>query len=248
LRENNVSVLTRELKASQDRFSVGEVTRTDVAQAEARRAASVSALDLARANLKTSRATYERVIGHPPSNLEEARANSQRLPSSVNDAISIGSKESPTVVSSLYLEQAARFTVDLIWGELLPTVQLEGDYTKRYDPSRLTDEAEAATVTGRLIVPLYEGGEVRARVRQAKHTHVSRLQEVEQARTENQALVVSAWSQLVAARAQLESDAIGFDSNENAGTLFLADGNRIQLPKESKFSVAVRILEAMSAL
>ena len=60
-------VLAREFKATQDRFSVGEVTRTDVAQAEARRAASVSALDLARANLKTSRATFERVVGHPPS-------------------------------------------------------------------------------------------------------------------------------------------------------------------------------------
>ena len=66
LRENNVTVLTRELKATQDRFAVGEVTRTDVAQAQARRAASVSALDLARANLKTSRASYERVIGNTP--------------------------------------------------------------------------------------------------------------------------------------------------------------------------------------
>lgn len=218
LRENNVSVLTRELKASQDRFAVGEVTRTDVAQAEARRAAAVSALDLARANLKTSRATYERVIGHPPSNLEEPRPNTQRLPSSVNEATSIGSKESPAVVAALYLEQAARFTVDLIWGELLPTVQVEGDYTKRYDPSRLTDEAEAVSVTGRMVVPLYEGGEVRARVRQAKHTHVSRLQEVEQARTENQALVVSAWSQLVAARAQLESDQVQVTASRTALT------------------------------
>lgn len=218
LRENNVSVLTRELKASRDRFAVGEVTRTDVAQAEARRAASVSALDLARANLKTSRASYERVIGHPPSNLQDARPNSQRLPSSVNEAISIGGKENPSVVASLYLEQAARHTVDLIWGELLPTVQLEGDYSKAYDPSRLTDQAESASVTGRIIVPLYEGGEVRARVRQAKHTHVSRLQEVEQARTENQALVVSAWSQLIAARAQLESDQVQVTASRTALT------------------------------
>src|SRR5204863_732508 len=75
LRENNVTVLTRDLRATQDRFSVGEVTRTDVAQAQARRAAAVAALDLARANLKTSRATFERVIGHPPSHLAEPRAS-----------------------------------------------------------------------------------------------------------------------------------------------------------------------------
>ena len=55
LNENNVNVLSRELKAAQDRFAVGEVTRTDVAQAEARRADAVSRLDAARANLRTSR-------------------------------------------------------------------------------------------------------------------------------------------------------------------------------------------------
>lgn len=218
LRENNVNVLTRELRATQDRFAVGEVTRTDVAQAEARRAAAVSALDLARANLKTSRATYERVIGHPPSNLEEPRAQDRRLPASVNEAVSVGSKESPNVVSALYLEQAARHTVDLIWGELLPTMQVEADYTKRFDQTAGIDETEATSVTGRVVVPFYEGGEVRARIRQAKHTHVSRLQEVEQARTENQALVVSAWSVLMASRAQLESDQVQVTASRTALT------------------------------
>ena len=69
LNENNVNVLSRELKAAQDRFAVGEVTRTDVAQAEARRADAVSRLDAARANLRTSRGSYQLVIGHPPSGL-----------------------------------------------------------------------------------------------------------------------------------------------------------------------------------
>ena len=194
------------------------MTRTDVAQAEARRAASVSALDLARANLKTSRATYERVVGHPPSNLEEPRAQDRRLPTSVNEAVSIGSKESPNVVAALYLEQAARHTVDLIWGELLPTVQVDADYAKRFDQSSGIDESEATSVTGRVVVPFYEGGEVRARIRQAKHTHVSRLQEVEQARTENQALAVSAWSLLMASRAQLESDQVQVTASRTALT------------------------------
>ena len=61
-------------------------------------------------------------------------------------------------------------------------------------------------MTGRLTVPFYTGGEVEARVRQAKHTHVQRLQEIEQARTEVQAQVVTAWSQLEAAQAAVESD------------------------------------------
>jgi outer membrane protein len=215
LRENNVTVLTRDLRATQDRFNVGEVTRTDVAQAQARRAAAVSALDLARSNLKTSRATFERVVGHPPSNLVDARP-SGLVPKSVPESVEIGGRENPNVVAALYREQAARHAVDRIRGERLPQVQLEANYGKRFDESATADSIESTTVTGRLTVPFYSGGEVEARVRQAKHTHVSRQQEIEQARTEVQAAVVAAWSQLAASRAQLESDQASVDANRIA--------------------------------
>ena len=75
---------------------------------------------------------------------------------------------------------------------------------------------DSATITGRLTVPFYEGGEVQARVRQAKHSHVSRLQEIEQARTETQAAVATAWSRLMAARAQLQSDRVQVDADRVA--------------------------------
>ena len=215
LRENNVTVLTRDLRATQDRFNVGEVTRTDVAQAQARRAAAVAALDLARANLKTSRATFERVVGHPPSHLVEARATNL-VPKTVQENIEISARESPIVVAALYREQSARFAIDLIRGELLPTVQLEANYTKRFDPSIAIDETETTLVTGRVTVPFYTGGEVQARVRQAKHTHIQRLQEIEQARTEVQAQVVTAWSQLEAAKAAVESDTTAVNANRIA--------------------------------
>ena len=215
LRENNVAVLTRDLRATQDRFKVGEVTRTDVAQAEARRAAAVAALDLARANLKTSRATFERVIGHPPSNLVDAKELTT-LPKTQQENVEIAARESPSVVAALYREQAARFAVDQIRGELLPTVQLEANYTKRWDPTITIDETETTLITGRITVPFYTGGEVQARVRQAKHTHVQRLQEIEQARTEVVAQVVAAWSQLVAARAAIESDETAVKANRIA--------------------------------
>jgi outer membrane protein len=215
LRENNVTVLTRDLKATQDRFAVGEVTRTDVAQAQARRAGAVSALDLARANLKTSRAAFERVIGHPPSRLVEPRPSGQ-VPRSQGQSTEIAGRESPGVVAALYREQAARFNIDLIRGEKLPTVQLEANYGRRYDSSSSIEEVETTTVTGRLSVPFYTGGEVEARIRQAKHTHVQRLQEIEQARSEVQAQVVTAWSQLQAAQAAVESDQASVDANRIA--------------------------------
>ncbi len=218
LRENNVNVLSRELKATEDRFAVGEVTRTDVAQAQARRAGAVSQLDLARANLKTSRASYERVIGHAPENPVEPRGYEKMVPNSLNEATEIGTHQNPAVVGSLYLEQSARYTVDRIRGELLPQVQLESSYSNRFDSSQFNDQTETTTVTGRLTVPIYEGGEVYARVRQAKQIHVSRLQQIEQARSETEALVVTAWSALLATRAQLVSDKAQVDANTTALT------------------------------
>jgi len=216
LRENNVTVLSRELSATQDRFSVGEVTRTDVAQSQARRAASVSALDLARANLKGSRAAFERTVGHAPSNLIEPQPQDKLLPRSLEEAIAVGAQQAPIVVGALYREQSSRHVVDRIRGELLPQVQLDASYSDRYDGSDVIDQTETTTVTGRMSVPLYEGGEIRARVRQAKHSHVSFLQEIEQARSINQADVVSAWSQLLAARAQLVSDLSQVSANRTA--------------------------------
>ncbi|WP_334149558.1 TolC family outer membrane protein [Hyphomicrobium sp.] len=218
LRENNVNVLSRELRATEDRFAVGEVTRTDVAQAQARRAGAVSALDLAKANLKTSRAVYERVVGHAPGSLVEPRGYERLLPRSLDEATNVGTHENPAVVNALYLEQAAKFGVDRIRGELLPSVQLEASYSDRYGIADSINQSEDVTVTGRLTVPIYEGGEVYARVRQQKHIHISRLQEIEQARSETEEIVVSAWSQLLAARAQIQSDQSQVDANTTALT------------------------------
>jgi len=217
LRENNVTVLTRDLSATQARFQAGEVTRTDVEQAKARRAGAVAALDLARANLKTSRATFERVIGHPPSKLVEPKG-STLVPTNLNMSTEIALRESPAVVAALYREQAARFNIDLIRGELLPSLQIEANHAKRFDPQpgSQVEWTEDNTVTGRLTVPFYTGGEVEARVRQAKQTQVQRLQEIEQARTEVQAQVVTAWSQLQAAKAAVESDEVAVSANRVA--------------------------------
>ena len=216
LNENNVNVLTRELKAAQDRFSVGEVTRTDVAQAEARRADAVSRLDAARANLRTSRGAFQQVIGHPPNGLSWASPPDGDIPKSLQDAIGISNNENPLVVAALYREQAGKYLVDQIRGELLPTVQLEASYTDRFQPSKNIDETENGLVTGRLTVPIYEAGDVYARVRQAKQNHIGFLQQIEQVRTEQQQTLVAAWSQLEAARAQVELERVAVQSNKVA--------------------------------
>jgi outer membrane protein len=216
LRENNVTVLSRELKATQDRFTVGEVTRTDVAQAEAQRATAVAALDLAKANLKISSGNYLRTVGAIPNNVVPPQVPEKLLPKSQTEVTSITNQESPLVIQAQYQEQAARHAVDTIWGELLPTLQLEGNYTRRYEPSRSTDESQTTSLIGRLNVPIYAQGEVHARLRQSKHTHVSRLQEIERVRTEAIATATAAYAQLVAVRARLVSDKIGVDASQTA--------------------------------
>jgi outer membrane protein len=218
LRENNVAVLARDLRASRDRFTAGELRRTDVAQSEARHAGAVSALDLARANLRSSRARYEQVVGSPPGALAQPAIPRKLVPPSLDEALAIAARESPSVVSAQYREQAARHTVDRVQGELLPSVSVRADYSHRFDDDRAVDERERTSVQGRVTVPIYEGGEVRARVRQSKHTHVSRLQEIQQAHGDTQAAVVAAWSRMQAAASQLESDLAQVEANRTALT------------------------------
>ena len=208
LRERNVKVLGEERKQTRERFAVGEVTRTDVAQSEATLAAAVSALDLARSNLQTSRANYERNIGSAPGRLVEPKNIARLVPRSIDESVAISARENPNVVAALYFEQQARHTVDQVYGQLLPTAQLQAGYSRSYDPGGATSPAEldTKTITGSISIPLYTGGAVEAQVRQAKQTHISRIQQIEQARTETKSTVVSAWSSLVASRAQLVSD------------------------------------------
>ena len=91
-------MLTEQLRQTKDRFNVGEVTRTDVAQAEARRSDSITQLYAAQANLKTSRATYEQVIGHPPSNLVQPPSIVHLLPSQLEDAMTLGDGQNPFIL------------------------------------------------------------------------------------------------------------------------------------------------------
>src|SRR4029079_6732287 len=130
----------------------------------------------------------------------------------------IALRESSAVVAALYREQAARFNIDLIRGELLPSAERAINHAERCDPQpgSQIEWTEDNTITGRLTVPFYSGGEVEARVRQAKQTQLQRLQEIEQARTEVQAQVVTAWSQLQAAKAAVESDQASVDANRIA--------------------------------
>ena len=226
LRENDVTVLTEQLKATKDRFDVGEVTRTDVAQAEARRAESLATLAAAQANLKTSRAAYEQIIGHPPGNLVTPPSIRRLLPSTLNEAMTLGDGENPIILAAVYNEEASLYAVQQIMGELLPQVTLEAQYQERGgflntpdvpgDPDLL--EEDTATVTGRLNVPLYQGGGVAARVRQAKETNNQLKKEVEDARLRVHADVIANWGILQSSGPAITSAQAAVSANKIALT------------------------------
>lgn len=216
LQTNNVSVLSQQFNATNDRFSVGEVTTTDVAQARARRSISISSLNLARANLKTARAEFHRIVGHQPAKLQHPGTIAKHLPKNQREALSWGLAEHPSIEVALFNEKAARHNVNVIQGERLPEVNLEAQYTQNFDSSPLTDERETGSVYARARVPLYQGGEVYARIRQAKQLVLQRRAELSQARLLVQSSIISAWGQLEAARAQIEANRVAVRANRTA--------------------------------
>jgi outer membrane protein len=216
LRQTNVDVLTEQLKQTKDRFNVGEVTRTDVAQAEARRSDAITQLYAAQANLKTSRAAYEQVIGHPPSNLVNPPTIVHLLPSRLDDAMTLGDGENPVILNVVYQEEASLYNVNEIMGELLPQVTLNAQYQQRFDLSTTFKEEETTTVMGRVSIPLYQGGGVAARIRQAKETNNQLKKEVEDARLRIHAEVISNWAQLQATASEIKSAQSSLEANRIA--------------------------------
>ena len=216
LRKNNLRVLTKQEEATFERLSVGEVTQTDLSQAKARRSQAKSEYNLAKANLNTSIAEYQRVIGNRPKRLSRPGTIIKYLPSTRTQAIGIGLNENPQIESALAAEKSAKHNLNVIKGERLPEVNLEVQYGQNFDSSSLTDERETGSVFARARVPLYQGGAVYARIRQAKQIILQRQAEIQQSRVQVKSSVISAWGQMIATRAQIKANKIAVSANRTA--------------------------------
>src|SRR5215467_12987612 len=131
---NNVEVLRKQLEATQDRFRVGEVTRTDVAQAESSLAQAQGTLIAQQGTLEISRAEYVRAVGHPPGRLILPR-DRPALPATREEAISFAASNNFNVISATFAELAARDNIDVVRGQLLPQVSVVGNVNRSYDQS-----------------------------------------------------------------------------------------------------------------
>ena len=217
LNKNNITVLEEQLRQTRDRFNVGEVTRTDVAQAESSLATARSNYFTAQANLQTSIGNYRQIIGVQPSRLEAARPIDALLPPTLEQAIRVALSEHPAVTAAFHNVDAAQLQVQLNEGILYPTVNVVGSVqnNNQYQGSP-GNRLFGASVLGQVSVPLYTGGDTYASIRQAKELLAQARLQADLQRDIIRATVVSTWGQLETAKAVIRSSQAAVKSSEIA--------------------------------
>jgi TolC family type I secretion outer membrane protein len=214
--ENNEKVIERQLEATRDRFTVGEVTRTDVAQAETRLATATAERIAAEGALRSNRAVYEEVIGTVPGVLPPPPPLAG-LPGSLDEVTEISVSRNPDILAAGFAEKAARHRVREVTGELYPTAELNGSLSHNEESFSDGGEVQRAEILAVVRIPLYQQGAVSSRVRAAKQTSNQRRIEIEEARRSIEQQSISAWEGLQTARAQI----LSFESGVRAAEIAL---------------------------
>ncbi|MBI4724603.1 MAG: TolC family outer membrane protein, partial [Rhodomicrobium sp.] len=217
VRQNNVRVLSEQLRATRDRFRVGEVTRTDVAQAESGLAQSQADLSIAQGTLYGDQARFAQFIGHPPGTLRDPGPPAKLLPKTRQAAIDIAQAENPGILAAIFRERAQQHQVKQVKGQLLPTLSLSASYTKSAQvggPEVL--EQDDTRVFGQLTVPLYQAGAVSAQIRQAIEILSRRRQEIDEQRELARQNVSSQWGLIVAAKGNVRAGKSAVEATKTA--------------------------------
>jgi len=171
LNTQNVKSLEVNLRASRDRFEVGDLTRTDVAQSESRLSLARADLQTAQARLISSKETYTALVGNPPENLE-APPPLPGLPDSSETAVAIALNDNPDIKASGKAREAARYDTKATKAQVMPRVSAFAsgnyqDFANSQDPGFPYGSAKTAAVGARMTLPIFQGGEPAARERQA---------------------------------------------------------------------------------
>jgi outer membrane protein len=205
VQKSNVRVLEQTLKQTRDRFNVGEVTRTDVAQSEAQLAAGRTQLLTAEANLVTTRSNFRRIIGNEPEALAPGSPVDRFLPSALPAAVELGLTQNPNVTAAMFGIDVSYLQVKVAEGALLPSVTLQASVQQAYETSIVQFRSFGASAIAQLNVPIYQGGAEYSLIRQSKETAAQQRLVLDQTRDQTRANVVTAWGQLVAGKAQVQS-------------------------------------------
>ena len=216
VQRSNVRVLEQTLKQTQDRFNVGEVTRTDVAQSQAQLAAGQTQQTTAESNLVTTRANFRRIIGSEPAAPAPGSPVDRFLPSTLPTAVETGLLENPNVTAAMFGIDVAFLNVKVNEGALFPTLQGVLSISQAYDTTLTLRRSLTGSVGAQLTVPVYQGGSEYALIRQSKETLAQQRLNLDQVRDQTRATVVQAWGQLQAAKAQVASAQSQVSASETA--------------------------------
>lgn len=210
INQENVDVLKKQLDEANARFNVGEITRTDVAQAQARLAAAQAGLASAQASLAISRANYAAIVGQNPGELAPEPSLDSLLPASVDDAFTRAQANNPKMLASGYAERASRARVASARAQRRPTVALRaslgasGNSAGANSPFNDYDRSLSGSVVA--TMPIFTGGLTSSEVRQASARDDAARIGIEGSRRTVLQDVAQAWNQLLGARANLEAN------------------------------------------
>ncbi|SNB68841.1 outer membrane protein [Arboricoccus pini] len=207
--------LRRQLQATQDRFQVGEVARTDVAQAEASLAGAHADVEAAKSNVASADATYRQVIGRAPGKLQQP-SKLLLLPGSIDEAYALA-RNNPDIIQSTYQLAAAKDNIDVQFASLLPTLDFQATFGRQDDPVGSSFRWSKSSAVGlQLTIPLYQGGAEFSRVRQAKQRMRQSRNQLESVNRTVEQSVGANWDNLAAQTAQIESRRAQVRANEIA--------------------------------
>jgi outer membrane protein len=216
LQINNEQVLAKQLQATNDRFRVGEITRTDVAQAEAALAGATAQRETAEGNLATARGTFQQVVGfYPPADLIEPQPLALPVKTE-QQAVAVAANNNPVVVAALFNDAAAKDAVDVAFSQLLPQVSFQGQIFQSSNAAARSNYSNGYQGVLQLSVPIYQGGSEYSAVRQARQTAQQTTQQVDDARRTAVQNAVQTWETLVAAKASADSTREAIRANEVA--------------------------------
>lgn len=215
LNVNNEQVLARQLRATQDRFRVGEITRTDVAQAEAAYAVARAERQTSEGSLQVARAAYTRVVGMEPGDLVPPQPLVPPV-KSMQDAKATAAANNPVVVAALFDDASAKDAVDVAWSALMPQLSVQAFAFSQNNNTTPHLSTTGGQFMANLSIPLYQGGAEYAAVRQARQAQQQSRKLVEEARRAAIQQAAQAWETLVSARATVESTRAAIRANRIA--------------------------------
>jgi outer membrane protein len=213
----NVTFLRETLGTTKKRLDAGDVTPTDVAQAEARLSRGLADLNAAEVGLAISQATYAQVIGMPPGKLAQPDSIDRLLPHAREEAQGIARKTHPAILAAQYDIDVAQYGTKIAESSLWPNLSVQGQVqrSRDADTSLSTQQIDNASVLGQLNVPIYDGGLAGSQIRQAKEMAMQARIVLEQIRGLTQTAVTSAWAThegakiaLAAAEAEVRAAAV----------------------------------------